>query len=275
MFSKLTVMLIIGIFSFTFLSDSARADNSGVLDSHGLVFYLDTPTQVVYGHRPLTVKVVVKNLSAIDQSFDSSVRIAGPAWGGAYGPVELTGGRIYNTVAINNSITTYWRGTIPAMSGFQLIIPVDSGLYTAQYVLARGAVTPTVGLSLNALSMINVTQGEGSAYGEFLLGTGESPEFHQGDFKWVRWNFFSPILTQFYFNPSTKLWGSSCGIEGLPQSYMSQSLRTYDWVTSNIHIPDNAPLGECQIWSQVNMTNYQGQQDPLLVLKRFTVLPHR
>lgn len=76
---KVTAIILAALAAFVPLAVQTPAHAGGGNPPVKVEIFM--PTQVVYGHRPFTMKVRLTNVTEEVITFDGTVKIGGPAWG--------------------------------------------------------------------------------------------------------------------------------------------------------------------------------------------------
>lgn len=288
MFRKKAVfMLVISIIISSFQTTVAQGKQPAVPDNDpstvmiaGMRVSLDSPTQAVYGERPIDYTLTFANQiapSARPVHFDSEIWHGGQAWGHESGPLEITGGEYYWSSYNQNGGTDWWRGDLPVGQSYTFRMPTETGYSLGTYEFVRATITVTVGSAIRTATLtrnLTLTTGSGSPSAFMSMANNDPPEFRQGQSRQMYLTMTAPYLTQFYWTFQSNNWTSSCGMQPLlPGQYQSGYINTWDPRYFWMYIPVGTPTGTCVVTGDIYLTSYSGAQEPIHFVQKFVILP--
>lgn len=239
---------------------------------------INVPAEAVYGHRPITITVSVKNPTNEGVRFTSKIWHGGAAWGGEDYPPASTGPYtlITGLECDQAGCTHYWGGWIDPQSTAFFTLPTFTG-----NVLGKSAfVSATYDILGNGVTMsapvvtrtINITKGVGSVTGRLEL-EGEEGVWERNQVRRLSLTMESPTITHFW------LWGgppftSTCGIQGLPGGFIGHYDITYEQFSWFVSLPEHSPGGKCIVYGSF-WTGWPALTAVVPVSYEVQIAPHR
>lgn len=216
-----------------------------------LAVAINAPTQEVYGHRPLTVEVVITNTDTVMQTADMRVWVGGTAWGKENYPVSSSANSSIYWLECNRSGCTYsWRATMAPGESATFTLPTFTGD-------TLGTFSPFVTVSRLGVTLasqgITLVEGTGAATAVLHM---DPSQMVRGTYGQFRMEVYTPRLSRVTSVQLT----SSCGLQYLPTNGNSYT-RTYHQWYSIVFVPETAKPGWCTIKGSVQLSS--GEQVPV------------
>ncbi len=219
-----------------------------ILDNKNIVATIDGPSQEVYGHRPVSFSVNVKNPNLLSpRKFSYEIWIGGPAWSRETDPISMTQNSRLDNQICNNGCTLFWSGEVAAGQEAILLIPTFTGveLGTSKII----SVTSQSGVITE--KTLTLVEGTEPASAEVVL---RDSVWKPGAYNALTLTLTGPHLTQFSSNVGL---ASTCGLDGLQNTMVyGHNDRTWEQISAfAILLPENAAPGDCIISGQVNLAD--------------------
>lgn len=188
----------------------------------GLEWSADVPTTVVYGGRPLTMSITVRNISGMDLPFDMSTKVITNVSNDHNLTYRLTEGIVYDYKNDGSGPVVFWHGTVPTGGVATLYLDTYSGTSLGLFDIL--VVTDlTADIDVGQIFSVTLVQATGTPYGVLSL-SGYSGPLMAGKYAVYEPEFFWPAPGQLV----TKAVVSSCPVSDLPAGSYGHLNHTYE-----------------------------------------------